>query len=79
MSREFHITLPLKDSSIIKELHAGDIVYISGVIYTARDAAHKRFCELIKNGEKLPIDVNNGAIYYVGPTPAKPGRVIGSA
>lgn len=79
MSREFHITLPLEDSSIIKELHAGDIVYINGIIYTARDAAHKRFCELISKGEKLPIDVNNGAIYYVGPTPAKPGKVIGSA
>lgn len=79
MSREFHLTLPLKDDTIIKELHAGDIVYISGVIFTARDAAHKRFCELIDKGEELPIDVKNGAIYYVGPTPAKPGRVIGSA
>ena len=79
MSKEFHIELPLKDPKIIKELHAGDIVYISGTIYTARDAAHKRFVELIEKGEKLPIDVVNGAIYYVGPTPAKPGRCIGSA
>lgn len=50
-----------------------------GVIYTARDAAHKRLCELVEKGEPLPFDVKNATIYYVGPTPAKPGQVIGSA
>ncbi|MBQ7348964.1 MAG: Fe-S-containing hydro-lyase [Clostridia bacterium] len=63
----------------IKKLRAGDAVKITGVLYTGRDAAHKRLCELLARGEDLPIDVNNSAIYYVGPTPAKPGRVIGSA
>lgn len=63
----------------IKKLRAGDAVKITGVIYTGRDAAHKRLCELLARGEKLPIDVNGASIYYVGPTPAKPGRAIGSA
>ncbi len=63
----------------IKSLRAGDAVKITGVIYTGRDAAHKRLCELLENNENLPISVNNTAMYYVGPTPAKPGRVIGSA
>ena len=63
----------------VKALRAGDAVKITGVIYTGRDAAHKRLCELLAKNEKLPIDVNNMAIYYVGPTPAKPGRAIGSA
>ncbi len=63
----------------VKKLRAGDAVKITGVIYTGRDAAHKRLCELLKNGEQLPVDVNNGVMYYVGPTPAKPGRAIGSA
>ncbi len=63
----------------IKKLRAGDAVKITGVIYTGRDAAHKRLCELLSRGEKLPIDVNGASIYYVGPTPAKPGRAIGSA
>lgn len=67
------------DPEQIKSLRAGDTVLISGVIYTGRDAAHKRLCELLQKGEPLPIDVNNGIIYYVGPTPAKPGRAIGSA
>lgn len=75
----YNLTLPLTNPDDIKKLHAGDVVYLNGVIYTARDAAHKRFVELIDKGEALPIDVKNGAIYYVGPTPAKPGRVIGSA
>ena len=61
------------------KLHAGDAVKISGVIYTGRDAAHKRLCELLARGEELPIDVKGASIYYVGPTPAKPDRVIGSA
>ncbi len=67
------------DPEQIKQLRAGDVVLISGVIYTGRDAAHKRLCELLSRGEQLPVDVKNGIIYYVGPTPAKPGRAIGSA
>ena len=63
----------------VKNLKIGDEVYISGVIYTGRDAAHKRLCELLDKKESLPLDVNNAVIYYVGPTPAKPGRAIGSA
>ena len=67
------------DPEEIKSLRAGDTVCISGYIYTGRDAAHKRLCELLADGKELPIDVKNGIIYYVGPTPAKPGRAIGSA
>lgn len=63
----------------VKKLRIGDEVDISGVIYTGRDAAHKRLCELLDKKESLPLDVNNAVIYYVGPTPAKPGRAIGSA
>lgn len=62
-----------------RELRAGDACLISGTIYTARDAAHKRLCELIAAGKELPIDVENAVIYFVGPTPAKPGQAIGSA
>jgi fumarate hydratase subunit beta len=62
-----------------ESLNCGDSVYISGVIYTARDAAHKKMVELIDKGEKLPIELQDSIIYYVGPTPAKPGMVIGSA
>ena len=62
-----------------RKLKAGDSCLISGVIYTARDAAHKRLCELIKKGEELPLDIMDSIIYFVGPTPAKPGQVIGSA
>ena len=59
-------------------LRAGDRVLLSGVIYTARDAAHKRLCECLERGEPLPIDVRDAVIYYAGPTPARPGQVIGS-
>ena len=62
-----------------RSLKAGDSCLISGVIYTARDAAHKRLCELIEKGEPLPIDLKDSVIYFVGPTPAKPGQAIGSA
>ena len=62
-----------------RALRAGDSCLISGKIYTARDAAHKRLCELVEKGEKLPIDIENSVIYFVGPTPAKPGQAIGSA
>lgn len=78
MSDTKKIILPLKDADIEK-LKAGDRVLLSGVIYTARDAAHKRLIELLDKGEKLPFDVKGEIIYYVGPTPAKPGFVIGSA
>ena len=67
------------DAKKIKELRAGDAVSISGVIYTGRDAAHKRLCELIFADKELPIEIFDAAIYYVGPAPAKPGRAIGSA
>lgn len=72
------LQLPLSDTDCLS-LHAGDAVLLNGEIYTARDAAHKRLCEMIKRGEKLPFDLHNAVIYYVGPTPAKPGQVIGSA
>ncbi len=62
-----------------KKLKAGDSCLLNGVIYTARDAAHKRLCELIEKGEELPFDINDSVIYFVGPTPAKPGQAIGSA
>ena len=61
-----------------KKLCAGDSISLSGVIYTARDAAHKRLVEALKNGEQLPFDIRGQTIYYMGPTPARPGRVIGS-
>jgi len=64
---------------IVRSLKAGDEVAISGFVYTARDAAHKRLCELIADGKELPIDLKGAAIYFVGPTPARPGRPIGSA
>jgi fumarate hydratase subunit beta len=63
----------------IKALRVGDTVSISGVIYTGRDAAHKRLCDLIRDGKELPLDLDGASIYYVGPTPARPGRAIGSA
>jgi len=72
------ITTPLTDE-VIEKLRAGDEVYITGKIYTARDAAHKRLVELLKNNQPLPFDIKGQIIYYVGPTPAKPGEIIGSA
>ena len=72
------ITAPLSRERA-RKLRAGDSCLISGVIYTARDAAHKRLCELAERGEELPIDLKNTVIYFVGPTPNKPGEVIGSA
>lgn len=62
-----------------KKLRAGDYVYITGTIYTARDAAHKRMYEALENGESLPLDMMNNVIYYMGPSPAREGRPIGSA
>ncbi len=75
---EKKITLPLTEE-IAKTLKAGDRVLLTGYIYTSRDAGHKRMCESLAKGEELPIDPMNATIYYVGPTPAKPGTVIGSA
>ena len=63
----------------VKALETGDYVYITGTIYTARDAAHLRMSEALDRGEELPIDLNNNIIYYMGPTPAREGRAIGSA
>jgi fumarate hydratase subunit beta len=63
----------------VKMLQAGDSVFISGTVYTARDAAHKKLIDLLDKGEKLPFDIKDQIIYYVGPTPAKPGKPIGSA
>ena len=67
------------DKEEVKALEAGDYVYITGTIYTARDAAHLRMSEALDRGKELPIDLNNNIIYYMGPTPAREGRVIGSA
>jgi len=75
---QISLTTPLTHEKA-RELRAGDSCLISGVIYTARDAAHKRLCELLDKGEALPLDVQNSIIYFVGPTPAKPGQAIGSA
>ena len=72
------ITTPLTDE-VISDLKAGDRVEISGVLYTARDAAHKRLVQMIKDGDKLTIDLRGQVIYFVGPTPARPGMPIGSA
>ena len=72
------INTPLR-SEVINDLKAGDRVLLNGIIYTGRDAAHKRLAELIEKGEGLPMDIKNQTIYYVGPCPAKPGQVIGSA
>lgn len=72
------ITLPLTEE-LARTLHAGDEILLTGTIYTSRDAGHKRMCEALARGEKLPFDPENATIYYVGPTPAKPGEVIGSA
>ena len=78
MTEYIDLETPLSDSTI-EMLKAGDKVRISGVLYTARDAAHKRLIEMIESGKDLPFDVKGQLLYYVGPTPAKPGQVIGSA
>ncbi len=78
MSKTIYLTTPLKDSDIEK-LKTGDQVFISGVVFSARDAAHKRLIDLLDRGEELPFDIKGQIIYYVGPSPAKPRQVIGSA
>lgn len=72
------LQLPLT-AEVIEELQAGDVVLLSGVIYTGRDAAHKKIIEGLDRGEGLPFDLSGQVIYYVGPTPEKPGQVMGSA
>jgi len=72
------ITTPLTDE-VVRELRIGDEVSISGVVYQARDAAHKRLVALMEEGEPLPFDLEGAVVYYMGPSPAKPGNVIGSA
>ncbi|HAS05261.1 MULTISPECIES: Fe-S-containing hydro-lyase [Clostridia] len=73
-----YINAPISDEDA-KSLHSGDYVYITGTIYTARDAAHKRMAEALAAGQPLPIDMKNNIIYYMGPSPAREGRPIGSA
>lgn len=75
---EKHIQAPLTPEAA-KDLHAGDYVYISGTIYTARDAAHKRMYEALRRNETLPLEMAGNIIYYMGPSPAREGRPIGSA
>lgn len=73
-----YINVPLERDEA-KKLHAGDYVYLTGTIYTARDAAHKRMYEALAEGKELPIDMQDNVIYYMGPSPAREGRAIGSA
>lgn len=75
---ERYIKAPL-EKEIVKTLRAGDYVYITGTIYTARDAAHKRMDETLREGKELPVPLKDGIVYYMGPSPAREGRVIGSA
>ncbi|MGQ9645699.1 MAG: Fe-S-containing hydro-lyase [Thermodesulfobacteriota bacterium] len=78
MTEPIRLKTPLSDQDVEK-LKIGDRVFISGVIYTGRDAAHKRLFDLLQEGKDLPFDIQGQIIYYVGPTPAKPGQVLGSA
>lgn len=73
-----YITTPITEETT-KDLHSGDYVYITGTIYVARDAAHKRMIEALDEGKELPIDIKDATIYYMGPSPAREGRPIGSA
>ena len=75
---EKHISVPL-DQKTVSALCVGDYVYLTGTVYTARDAAHKRMYETLERGGKLPVDLENSLIYYMGPSPARPGMPIGSA
>lgn len=75
---ERHIAVPMTREDA-ESLQAGDYVYLTGTIYTARDAAHKRMYEALEKGEQLPLDIKDNVIYYMGPSPARKGRVIGSA
>lgn len=75
---EKYITAPISDK-VVEELSVGDYVYITGTIYTARDAAHKRLYESLIQGNEIPFELENNIIYYLGPSPAREGQVIGSA
>ena len=75
---EYKMKMPLTEEDV-KKLRAGDTVYLTGVMYTARDTAHKMLVEMIQKGEKLPFPVEGSVVYYVGPSPAPPGKPIGSA
>ena len=75
---EKYINTPI-DDKIVSELKAGDYVYLTGTVYTARDAAHKRLYEALQRGEDIPLELQNNIIYYLGPSPAREGQVIGSA
>lgn len=75
---EKYINAPFSREDV-KDLKSGDYVYITGIIYTARDAAHKRMYEALEQGQKLPLEMKNNVIYYMGPSPAREGRPIGSA
>ena len=77
MAEAKQVVTPLTDD-VVRSLKCGDMVNVSGVIYTGRDAAHKIMVEMIEKGEQLPVDFQGQVVYYAGPTPAKPGRVIGS-
>lgn len=77
MSNRIELTTPFTDE-MIKSLKAGDMVYISGVVYTSRDAAHKRMCEMLEEDKPMPFDFEGAAVYYAGPCPPKPGKPIGS-
>ena len=73
-----HVSVPF-DKTVSESLCAGDYVYLSGTVYVARDAAHKRMIEALDKGEELPFDIKDQTVYYMGPSPAREGRVIGSA
>lgn len=75
---EKHVVTPITEE-ISQDLHAGDYVYISGTVYVARDAAHKRMMDALDQGKALPFEIKNSVIYYMGPSPARDGQVIGSA
>lgn len=78
MSKTYYFTTPLSDEDV-SQLNAGDIVYLNGIVYTARDAAHKKIVDLMAEGKELPFELQGAVIYFVGPTPPKPGDPIGSA
>ena len=78
IKEKIQISLPINPSDI-EQLNSGDEVFLSGVMFTARDAAHLRMWEALNHGRKLPFDITNQGIYYMGPSPARPGHVIGSA
>lgn len=78
MSKTYHLTTPLSDEDMV-QLKAGDVVMLSGIIYSGRDAAHKKIVDALDRGEEPPFDLRGAAIYYVGPSPAPEGRPIGAA